>query len=423
VNEFILEFWPSHWAIWIWLPLAVLGGVLICKYPGRRPGIYWLWLLPLIWLGWQCPAAIFSVDTSLTASTLPQFAGCVGCYFLGMLLLDRPVLMRLLLAGILAGFTVCLMRAVDQRVFEYSQTYQTLVEGEKNSWTNMAPATFLTLKQENLIVNTNGSDVVNPVLLDKLLKHRVSGTLVYPNALAGIILLLLPAGLTLSLSDTKSLKPSIRFAVMAMTIGLGGAAFIFTGSKLGWLLALGLGGLILFRLDWSTRLKWLALALVMVIGLGIFSVRFHKYFSSGATSVGARFDYWRAAAQTTRSHPIFGTGPGTFQRPFERLKSPTAEMARLAHNDYLEQFSDSGLVGGLAYLAWITLTLTTVGRRLWRQGDFLSVALFAGLLAWFIQGFAEFSLYIPALAWTAFTLMGCLTGRSENEFDKKPARG
>jgi len=61
----------------------------------------------------------------------PAICRCVGCYFLGMLLLDRPVLMRLLLAGILAGFTVCLMRAVDQRVFEYSQTYQTLVEGRK----------------------------------------------------------------------------------------------------------------------------------------------------------------------------------------------------------------------------------------------------------------------------------------------------
>jgi len=49
------------------------------------------------------------------------------------------------------------------------------------------------------------------------------------------------------------------------------------------------------------------------------------------------------------------------------------------------------------------------------------VALFAGVLAWFIQGFGEFSLYIPALAWTAFTLMGCLAGLATFEFDKKAA--
>ena len=96
-------------------------------------------------------------------------------------------------------------------------------------------------------------------------------------------------------------------------------------------------------------------------------------------------------------------------------------MARLTHNDYLEQFSDSGLVGGLAYLAWISTALTFSGRWHWRAGDYLSVALFGGVLAWFLQGFAEFSLYIPALAWTAFTLMGCLVGQAMNEFDKKPA--
>jgi len=230
---------------------------------------------------------------------------------------------------------------------------------------------------------------------------------------------LLPASLAIAFNDTKSLKPLIRGVVVALTAGLGGLAFIFTGSKLGWLLALALGGLLLFRLNWSTRLKWLVLGLVLTIGLGIFVVRFHNYFAAGATSAGARFDYWRAAVETMNENPMLGTGPGTFQRPYARLKAPDAEMARLTHNDYLEQFSDSGMVGGLAYLAWITLALATVGRRLWVKGDYLSVAIFAGVLAWFIQGLGEFSLYIPALAWTAFTLLGCLIGLSANEFDKK----
>jgi O-antigen ligase len=227
----------------------------------------------------------------------------------------------------------------------------------------------------------------------------------------------------LAFKSTGKLKPVIRGAVIAMTIGLGGAAFFFTGSKLGWLLALALGGLMLFRLDWSTRLKWGVLAIILMVGLGVFAVRFHKYFAAGATSAGARLDYWRAAAQTAEAYPLFGTGPGTFQRPYARLKAPDAEMARLTHNDYLEQFSDSGLIGGIAYLTWIAMALITTGRRLWRGNDYLSVALFGGLLAWFVQGFGEFSLYIPALAWTAFTLMGCLIRLSTIEFDKKAALG
>jgi len=44
----------------------------------------------------------------------------------------------------------------------------------------------------------------------------------------------------------------------------------------------------------------------------------------------------------------------------------------------------------------------------------LLFAIFAGLVGWFAQGLGEFSLYIPALAWTAFTLLGCLAGAQLN---------
>jgi O-antigen ligase len=94
-------------------------------------------------------------------------------------------------------------------------------------------------------------------------------------------------------------------------------------------------------------------------------------------------------------------------------------MARLTHNDYLEQFSDSGLAGGLAYAGWIGMAFWVVARKVWRNGEDFLFALFAGLLAWFAQGLGEFSLYIPALAWTAFTLLGGLVGMRIIEIDKK----
>ena len=232
------------------------------------------------------------------------------------------------------------------------------------------------------------------------------------------------------------------------TIFLGGAGFFWTGSKLGWLVAMAVGGLFLLRLKWPAGLKIAAIAAVAIIGLGIFAARFHTYFAAGATSVGARLDYWRAVVQTTGKNPLFGTGPGTFQRPYAQLKPPDAEMARLAHNDYLEQFSDSGIPGGIFYLAWIALALATIGRKIWKPekaappkehgqpalsteptGELsaLRFAILAGVLGWFTQGIGEFGLYIPALAWTAFTLLGCpiaVAGApAGNQFDKKPAVG
>jgi hypothetical protein len=413
--------WPTHWANWIFFPLAAAGAVLIVPFLGARPPLplRWLFILPLLWLGWQMFSATQTVDSNLTDTTLWQFCGCVASWFIGLFLFRNPRALQFLLVGVLTGFTICLIRATDQH-FEFPRTQKLLLEGQSTDWTNFPPEAIQEMRHDQTIITTNGMDVVNPVILARFSKNRVMGTLVYPNALAGIILLLFPVSLVLAFSSTKTLRPLVRGATIALTLALGLAAFFWSGSKLGWLLALASGGLCLFRFNWPVKLKITALLIVAVLGLGVFAVRFHSYFANGATSATARLDYWSAAVQTTASHPLFGTGPGTFQRPYQKLKSPDAEMARLTHNDYLEQFSDSGICGGITYLIWIVAALVVAGKNLWKTDDPFLFAIFLGVLAWFVQGLGEFGLYIPALAWTAFALLGCLLVQKTNPFDKKP---
>jgi len=426
-SEAWTDFWPTHWANWILLPLGLFGAAIAFSKKLPWPTTKWLWLLPLLWLGWQLFSARQTVDANLSATTLWQFFGCVACYFLGAFLFGGGRSLNFLLIGILAAFTFCLVRAIDQRIFEFPQSYQLLGEGERVNWTNVPPEMLVQMKQDGSVITTNGADMVNPAILKKFAEGRVNGTLVYPNALAGAILLLLPVSLVLAFSSTRKLRPPIRVAVIALAIFLGGAGFFWTGSKLAWLIAIAIGCLYLFRLKWPVRLKLTLLAAIIVIGLGIFTVRFHHYFAKGATSAVARFDYWRAATQTTLANPLLGTGPGTFQKPYAKIRDELAaknpqtelpEMARLAHNDYLEQFSDSGVAGGIFYTAWILAALATVSRRTWKSENIIMFAIFAGVLGWFVQGVGEFGLYIPASAWTAFTLLGCLLGPSGNQMDK-----
>lgn len=440
-SEFWHFAWPPHWANWIFLPLAVVGAGVAFAKKSRWPGTRWLWLLPLLWFGWQLLSATRTVDGELTATSLWQFAGCVAAYFLGALVIGAPDsgparsgrisacsgpatgaprALNFLFIGVLAAFAFCLVRAVDQRLFEFPASQKMLIQGERTGWTNFPPATLRQMEREQVVIMTNGMDVANPAVLAKFAKGRVNGTLVYPNALAGVVLLLLPVSLTLAFS-AKRLRPAIHAAVILLAIFLGGAGLFWSGSKAGWLIAMGVGGLYLLRLNWPAKLKFAAMAAVVVFGLGIFAVRFHHYFAAGAKSVGARFDYWRAAVQTTEENPLFGTGPGTFQRPYAQLKSPDAEMTRLAHNDYLEQFSDSGIPAGIFYLAWIVLALTIIGRSIWKNGNRITFAIFAGLVGWFVQGFSEFGLYIPAPAWTAFALLGCLVAQvgADHHLDAK----
>ena len=402
------EAWPPHWAFWFLVPLTLVGVSFAVAGQPRWPGSRWLWVLPLAWFGWQLASATQTVDGTLTTLTLIHFAGCIVCYFLGAWLLGERRRFQFLMIGLLVAFVICLVRATEQKLFEFPQGRQMLVDGEHAGWTNFAPEVFARLKTDGMIITTNGVDVANPLLLAKFEKGRVHGTMVYPNALAGVVLLLWPVTFALAVTGTRRFRKFTRVAAIALTLFLGLGSLFWTGSKSGWLIGVLLAAVWLFRLNWPGRWKWGALFLLVVASLTVFGVRFQKYFAGGATSVSARFDYWHAAVQNTREQPLFGSGPGTFQRPYARLKRPESEMARLTHNDYLEQFSDSGIGGGVGYAAWVGLLLWTLLRRIWCSAEVVFFAVALGLLGWFLQGFSEFGLYVPALAWTAFALGGAM---------------
>jgi O-antigen ligase len=180
------------------------------------------------------------------------------------------------------------------------------------------------------------------------------------------------------------------------------------------MLLIGLAALL--RVPFSLRLKITLVTGVLLVGLVGFFWRHAAFFQKGATSVSARFDYWRAAAQTAKDNPIFGTGPGTFALAYQKIKRPESEMSRLVHNDYLEQASDSGMPGLLAYALFIVTAVawsfpkagTTAATK---SEDWLVFAVWLGVLGWCLQSLVEFGLYLPALAWPAFTLLGWLLGR------------
>jgi len=418
LSEALADPWPLRWAYGV-AALLVAAGIPAAWNAARSGGLglrRWLWMPPLLWLAWQVLAAGQTVDASLSVPTLLQFTGIVAAYGAGLLLLSDRRRLVWVLAGLLAGLCLCLMRAVNQRT-EFPQMRAALIEGEHNGWTNFPPPVLLDMERQRLVLTTNGVRIANPLILLKLERGRVHGTLVYPNALAGAVLLLLPALLVLVWQSTREARPFTRRAASGLLAGLGLVALAWSGSKSGWLIALGMLGALAVRLPSVRRWRWPLVALVLGGGLVAFGLRFQGYFAAGATSVGARMDYWSAAAKTARDAPLLGTGPGTFQRPYARLKAPESEMARLAHNDYLEQFSDSGLPGGLLYLAWIGAWFVLAARRSWNSADPLVTAAGLGVAAWFVQGFSEFSLYVPALAWTAFTLAGAvarITARETN---------
>jgi hypothetical protein len=392
--------WPVAWAFWA-LGLVTVAGIAVARW--RLPAPWWVVALPAAWLLWQCIAGAESVDPSLTGPTLRHFGGCVVCFYLGLFSLGR--------VRRVWPFWLCLICAfLPVLALGWQQHFGGLKEAREYFYREQYPHMAH----------------VPPEYLKRLASERIFSTLFYPNALAGALLLVLPASLA-ALWQLRGLLTAAARGFLVGAVGLAGLACLYwSGSKGGWLLMLVLGLLALLRVPFSARLKAILVAGVLLAGLAGFFWKHAKFFEKGATSVSARFDYWRAALQTATDKPLFGTGPGTFKLAYEKVKRPESEMARLVHNDYLEQASDSGWVGLAIYVVFVGGALLRAFPRSGKSprvdgDDWLTFAVWLGVLGWALQGFDEFPLYIPALAWPAFAFLGWLLGRQGPAPSRTPA--
>jgi O-antigen ligase len=390
--DWMISSWPLVIGFWLIMPVTMIG-LLIANWEINVPK--YLLVLPLVWLGWEFISATTTVDVQLTRLTLAQFAACAACFYLGYFSLGRAKEHRSFWLGLLGAFIVVLVDGLRQH-------FGGLAESRRLFWIYIYPQ----LK------------TITPEYLRKMSSDRIFSTLVYPNALAGVLLLLLPSALVVFWKNKKYSTP-IR-AIIVATLSLAALACLYwSGSKGGWLLMLFLMLVTLLRLPFQKRLKIALVGLILIIGLSGFILKYSSYFKKGATSVSARFDYWRAAVQTVEAAPLLGSGPGTFGVVYQKIKRPEAEMARMTHNDYLEQASDSGIPGFCAYSTFIVLALVWSWQKLVTNRNVQLFAIWLGLLGWSLQELFEFGLYIPALAWTAFALLGWLLNQLGNGFDKK----
>ena len=354
--------------------------------------------MPLAWLAWQFLAASQTVDSQLTAATLPYFAACVVLFYLGLLALSRCRSLTLLWVGLLGGLVGALWAGLEQHYGGLEATRRLLQEQTQTQF-------------------------VSPELIARSQKDRIFGTLFYPNAFAGVIILLLPAMLEYVWAVSAKLGRIPRMVLIGFLAYVALACLVWSKSKAGWLIVLIQGLVVVLRFPLARKLRWLTVSAVVVCGLAGFLVRYSGYFRQGATSAGARFDYWRAAVQTIEQHPWLGTGPGTFGAVYVQIKAKDAEMARLVHNDYLEQGSDSGVLGLLTYTAFLVGALLVTGRREWRTKDWRRFTVWLGLVGWASQALVEFPLYIPALAWPAYVLLGWLCGSDSGIASTKVGSG
>lgn len=390
--EWLLLPWPVTWGY------AAVGVVLLATsavWSWRTSAPRWICWLPAVWLAWQVAAAAQTVAPRLSALALSHFACCTGCFYAGLFALARVRTLTWLWVGWGAGFVGVLLVGFDQHFGGLEETRR---------W-------FFTYAYPNL------PEPPSAEFLKKLQSNRIYATLFYPNTLAGAVLLVGPMLLG-ALWQAKNLN---RYGRAALGLALAAASLAclwWSGSKAGWLILLMMAGVGLLRAPVRPGLKAGVLTAALLVGLLAFSVKYRDYFSGGAKSAAARLDYWKAALQVMRSRPWLGSGPGTFGVIYRQLKPPEAEMARLAHNDYLQQGSDAGVIGLVTFSLWVIGSLVRLYRKSAASSDLFLVWL--GLFGLGLQELVEFSLFIPALAWPQFLFLGWLWGRTSPPESRTP---
>lgn len=381
--EILLESWPVKWGYALTTLLLIAGVRLVKVQVTRR---MWPIGLLLLWFFWALLSNTRSIDPRLSNPTMVHFAFCLIAFFIGFAILSNCRRTEWFWIPVILAFAYVLFLGFDQHNGGLEETRKAFY----------AQPDWQTYPKE---------------FLAKIETNRIFASLVYPNALAGAILLFLPVLLWRLWSVTERWPRVLRAVVTGLYAYLGVADLYWTGSKGGWLIAVILMAVLFLHLNVSRQLKWVLVTLGLVLGLTAFGIKFSSYFKKGAPSVGARFVYWQAALDNTIQHPIFGSGPGTFQVVFSRVKTPEAEMARLVHNDYLEQSSDSGIIAFLSFFGFFSLSLAFLYR--YRNKTMLPLLIWLGLLGYALQSFIEFALYIPALAWPVFLFFGWLWGSLE----------
>ena len=112
--------------------------------------------------------------------------------------------------------------------------------------------------------------------------------------------------------------------------------------------------------------------------------------------------YWSNVAGMIKEFPLFGTGLGTFASVYPAYEKRAAgEMLLVhAHNDWLEYFSELGLVGSLFLLGGI-LYMAVRSYLAWRSrrdpgAKGLALGGLVSLAAAGIHAMTDFNLHIPA---------------------------
>lgn len=247
----------------------------------------------------------------------------------------------------------------------------------------------------------------------------------------------LPLGLLLAGAIDKQ-----KWILYLFLAGLMGVALVMTASRGGIISVVAeIVFLVIVTAIWrkhgerrrvGSRLKGIAtrvgLAAALIVGLflgvmllgGEFSLnRFIDSVNTDDPTTG-RAHFWSVTVDMIKANPILGTGLGAYGVMYTRYDTRNG-LFRLeqAHNDYLQVFSDAGVVGGVLALAFVVLLFYRGFGRARSRDNFrrgVALAALGGCFGVLVHSFFDFTLHTTsnALLFLVLAALATLNGRVED---------
>jgi len=132
------------------------------------------------------------------------------------------------------------------------------------------------------------------------------------------------------------------------------------------------------------------------------------HFASGIGT--SRYDVWRIALRQFEAHPLVGAGADNYLVGYLQQRR-TYETSRYPASVELRAFSETGIVGGVLFFAFLAIALCRVLRAARRDAAGpAALACFVGFSYWFFHASIDWLWEFPALAGAAFALLGLAAG-------------
>ncbi|HEX7898984.1 MAG TPA: O-antigen ligase family protein [Planctomycetota bacterium] len=275
-------------------------------------------------------AIVHFVSVLRAAHRLPALEAAVGHLAFGLFLvlalqaMGRDGLRRLLLA---AGFAACVLALLQYAI--------------------IFPATADRVAESSV------------ELRNRHATYEPFATFAGPNQLAAFLVLVVPLALGASI-DARP-RGLAALAPPALIVGLGAFALVLTGSLGGWVsiacAAAAFAALALTRRRGRPAMVVAGAAAVAVaVGLLLYTPLLET-LAAKSHSLHVRRAYWTAAGRVIAERPVGGVGLGNFEDHYARVKGDVQQETRHVHNDYLQVLAETGVVGLLAFAAFLGLGL------------------------------------------------------------------